>query len=263
MSETPRPEFRWLESGTGEPLLLLHGLLGDVHQWEPSMESLAEVCRPLALSLPIFDRRLSDASIDGLARHVVRFLDAMDLPRVVVAGTSLGGRVALEVALRHPDRVAGLVLVSAAGLGGRSSARVPHRPTTEFVRQRMEQAVHDPALVTPAWVRAVRSLVTTRDTALRIVHFTRAATRDDVADRLAAVRVPTLIVWGREDRITPLDHAERFHAAIHGSQLRILTRCGHMPMLEQPQAFATIVREWLDETWPRRAGVALVEEVAR
>ena len=250
MSEMPRPrpEFRWLESGTGEPVVLLHGVLGDMHQWEASMESLAESCRPLALSLPIFDRWLADASIDALARHVVRFLDAMDLPRVVLAGTSLGGRVALEVALRHPDRLAGLVLVSAAGLGGPSSARVPHRPTTEFIRERMEQAVHDPALVTPAWVRAVRSLV---------------STRDDVAGRLAEVRVPTLIVWGREDRITPLHHAERFHAAIAGSQLWVLTRCGHMPMLEQPQAFATIVREWLDETWARRAGVALVEEVAR
>jgi pimeloyl-ACP methyl ester carboxylesterase len=263
MSETPSAEFRWLESGTGEPVLLLHGLLGDMHQWEASMESLAEACRPLALSMPIFDPRLADASIGGLAQHVVRFLDALDLSRAVIAGNSLGGRVALEVALRHPERVGGLVLAGSSGLGGRGFARTPHRPTPEVVRRRIEQAVHDAALVTPAWVQAVRSLVTTRPTAGRFVRFARAATRDDVAERLGALRAPTLIVWGREDRITPLPQGERFHASIAGSQLWVLTPCGHLPMLEQPQAFAAVVREWLEDTWARRAGVALVEEVAR
>jgi pimeloyl-ACP methyl ester carboxylesterase len=81
----------------------------------------------------------------------------------------------------------------------------------------------------------------------------RATRRDNLEHELAGVRAPTLIVWGQEDRITPLGVGERFHALIPGSQFWVLTRCGHAPMLEQPHAFTAIVREWLRETWPRRA----------
>lgn len=98
-------EFRWIESGTGEPLLFLHGLLGGMYHWEVSLETLAEVGRPMALALPIFDPKLAETSLTELGRHVTRFMDALDLHRVVLGGNSLGGHVALQVALTYPERV--------------------------------------------------------------------------------------------------------------------------------------------------------------
>lgn len=257
-------EFRWIESGRGEPLVFLHGLLGGMYHWEVSLETLAEVGRPLALALPIFDPKFTETSVDGLGRHVIAFLDALDLHRVVLGGNSLGGHVALHVALTRPERVAGLILTGSSGLFERTvTGRAPHRPSTEYVRARMEEVFYDASLVTAAWVESVRRVVTQRFTARRVVQFARAARRDNIKARLGQIRAPALIVWGKEDRITPIEVGERFHALIPDSQFWILTNCGHAPMLEQPYAFNAIVKEWLYETWERRAQLSLAPAVGR
>ena len=209
------PEFRWLERGEGEPVVLLHGLMGRMDHWDAILDHLGDQCRPMALSLPIFDARLGDVSIPGLARHVARFLDALDIPRAVVGGNSLGGHVALELALSCPHRVSGLILAGSSGLFERGFTRgVPRRPTEEYVRAKLEEVVYDRALVTPGWVESVRETANTRACALRIVRFAKAAKRDCIAERLPGLRLPTLLVWGMNDAVTPPDVARRFNALI-------------------------------------------------
>jgi len=242
-------DFRWLERGEGEPVVLLHGLMGQMHHWDPTLDVLAEGARALAPMLPLFERSWTDLSIQALARWVVDFLDALDLGLAVVGGNSLGGHVALATALLAPERVAGLVLTGSSGLFERGFTRgVPHRPTAAYVRERMEEIFYDSSLVTPEWVDAVQTSVLEPATALRLLRVARAARRDNVEARLRDINVPTLLVWGREDRITPLAVAERFHDLIRGSELVVLNRCGHAPMLEHPEAFGAIVRAWLEET---------------
>jgi pimeloyl-ACP methyl ester carboxylesterase len=109
-----------------------------------------------------------------------------------------------------------------------------------------------PTLVTPQWVESIRHIVTTPHLALRVLRAARAAKHHNVEERLGDIRVPTLIVWGKEDRITPHEVAERFHTHIPGSHLVYLPNCGHAPMLEQPKAFDAAVSEWLVETRARR-----------
>jgi len=100
MPQAMIPRFRWLEHGAGEPpLLLLHGLMGEIDHWQPTLERLAPHCRALAPMLPIFDPGLRDISIHALAAWIVRLLDSLDIPRAVLGGNSLGGHVALEAAL--------------------------------------------------------------------------------------------------------------------------------------------------------------------
>jgi 2-hydroxy-6-oxonona-2,4-dienedioate hydrolase len=243
------PEFRWLERGEGEPVVLLHGLMGRMDHWEAVLEYLGDQCRPMALSLPIFDARLGEVSIPELARHVARFLDALDIPRAVVGGNSLGGHVALELALSCPDRVSGLILAGSSGLFERGFTRgVPRRPTAEYVRAKLEEVVYDRALVTPSWVESVRQVANTRACALRLVRFAKAAKRDSIAERLPALRVPTLLVWGMNDVVTPPDVGRRFNALIAESRLWLLARCGHVPMLERPLPFNRVVADWLETT---------------
>jgi pimeloyl-ACP methyl ester carboxylesterase len=247
------PTFRWLERGEGEPALWLHGLMGEMDYWEATLEALQGVCRPLALTLPLLDPRLGGVSVPELAAYVRRFMDAIELPAAVVGGNSLGGHLALALALAHPERVTGLVLTGSSGLLERGFARgVPHRPTSAYVRERMEEVFHDPALVTPEWVERVRGIVTTRDLARRLVQVAGAARRDNLEARLAEIRVPVLLVWGRDDRITPPEVGSRFHALLPDSELVVLPRCGHAPMLEQPERFADVVWAWLTRTRPRR-----------
>jgi len=251
------PEFRWLERGHGEAVVLLHGLMGEMGHWEPVLEHLGGGCRAMAPLLPIFDPRLAEPSLEALADHVVRGLDGLGIERAVVGGNSLGGHVALTLALRCPARVSGLILTGSSGLFERGFTRnVPHVPTAEYVREKMEEIFYDPDLVTPSWVEAVRRLVTTRSSALRVIQFARAAKRDHLEPRLPEIAAPALLVWGKEDRITPAEVAERFQRLIPQAELTYITNCGHAPMLEHPAVFARIVAEWLRETAPRRAAAA-------
>ena len=245
--------FRWLERGDGDAVVLLHGLMGEMDHWESSLETLGAICRPIALELPLFDAGLEDVSVPGLAGYVRRFMEVLELRPSIIGGNSLGGHVALELALAQPGWVAGLILTGSSGLFERTFTRkVPHRPTAGYVREKMEEIFYDPALVTPEWVESIRRIVTTRRTALRVLQVARATRRHNVEERLSQINVPTLLVWGKDDRITPTDVAERFHARIRGSQLVYLPNCGHAPMLERPEAFNAAVGEWLVETRARR-----------
>jgi pimeloyl-ACP methyl ester carboxylesterase len=127
----------------------------------------------------------------------------------------------------------------------------------------VEEIFYDAALVTAAWVESVRRLLTERFTARRVLRFAQAARRHSLEHQLGEIRMPTLMVWGKEDQITPIEVGERFHALVADSQFWTLTNCGHAPMLEQPYAFNAIVREWLYETWDRRAQLSLVSGKAR
>ena len=251
------PEFRWLERGNGEAVVLLHGLMGEMDHWEPVLQHLGGRYRAMAPLLPIFDPLLPEPSLAALADHVVGGLDGLGIERAVVGGNSLGGHVALTLALRWPARVSGVILTGSSGLFERGFTRnVPHLPTAEYVREKMEEIFYDPELVTPSWVEAVRRIVTTRASALRVVQFARAAKRDSLEARLPQVAAPTLLVWGKEDRITPVEVAERFQRLIPDTELTFITNCGHAPMLEHPAIFARIAEEWLRETAPRRGAAA-------
>ena len=261
MIERRSREFLWRECGTGKPVLLLHGLMGEVDHWEAILNHLGRFCRPVALGLPIFDPSLPEISLPSLGEWVRGFMDAQRIPRAVVGGNSLGGHVALEMALAHPDRVSGLILTGSSGLFERSFTRgVPHRPTSEWVREKMEEVFYDPALVTSQWVEAVLRVVSTRESALRVLHAARASKHRNMEDCLPAIDTPTCIIWGEEDRITPPDVARRFHALLPHSDLFLVPRCGHAPMLEQPEAFNAILTGWLLRGGLQQEHLALMAE---
>ena len=230
------PTFRWLERGEGEPIVLLHGLMGRMDHWDSTLQALAPIGRPIAPDVPILDEALGDPSVGGLTEHVRAFLDALEIQTAVVGGNSLGGHLALELALRAPQRVNGLILTGSSGLFERSFNRgVPHVPTAEFVRQKMEEIFYDTSLVTPAWVEAVRRTLTTRPLARRIVQVARSAKRSNLESRLGRIGAPTEV-------------AERFAALIPNAELVFIANCGHAPMLEQPSVFNAVVEDWLQDT---------------
>jgi pimeloyl-ACP methyl ester carboxylesterase len=101
------PEFRWLERGTGEPVVLLHGLMGQMHHWDVVLDAVGAGYRLIAPTLPVFHPELRETSVGALGRYVLRFLDALDIPRAVLGGNSLGGRWSTASVCRgwcSPDR---------------------------------------------------------------------------------------------------------------------------------------------------------------
>src|SRR5262249_62029503 len=113
------------------------------------------------------------------------FMEAVELPPAIVCGNSLGGHIAVELALSSPGWVEGLILTGSSGLFERTfTSRVPHQPTRAYVRERMEEIFYDPSLVTPEWVESIRRIVTTRRTARRVLQVARGAHRDNIDDPL-------------------------------------------------------------------------------
>ena len=250
-------EFRWVEAGEGIPVLCLHGLFGTTEHWENTIETLSLRSRAMALTLPIFETPPDDLSVTGLRAYVEAFMDVERVPPAIVVGNSLGGHIALDLALHAPERVRGLVLSGSSGLFERSFTRgVPHRPSAQFVREKMAEVFYDPAMVTPERVEEVRHCVSRRSYVLRVLQVSRSAKRYNLEDRLHEVRCPTLLVWGTEDRVTPRDVAIRFLEGIPSATIRLVPDCGHAPMLERPEAFARAVEEFLDSIAPEAAAIS-------
>jgi pimeloyl-ACP methyl ester carboxylesterase len=220
--------IRAYRSGTSGPFVLfLHGTGGSGKAWYHQLRRLAPDYRAIALDLPGYGHsELTEGvtSVDDYAPFVIRCLDALGVDRAVVVGNSMGGRVCLQLALDHPERVQGLVLVDSSGI------RVPGVPmlspadvgAEEFARALFfRPAMSSVPAGRPAWLDTMERL-------------TQRPLRGDLGDRLGEIAVPTLILWGQHDRVIPPAYAEALHRGIRGSQLVWIARAGHVPMLERP-----------------------------
>lgn len=176
--------------------------------------------------------------------------DAVGLPRSVVLGHSSGGAVALRYALASPHRVSHLILMSTAPRWTvpsplRVGARVPATETEmrDQVRESIARAVRDPAKFAHAMDELLPKM---RFSPERLRWVAEAGAREyDVRDRLGEIRVPTLIIHGREDAMIPLSDAEELHGGIPGSRLAVLEDCGHWPHVEKRAEFVRSVKEFL------------------
>jgi pimeloyl-ACP methyl ester carboxylesterase len=240
------------EGGAGRPLLYLHG--AGTFWWMPVHDRLAARRRVL---LPVYPGFGASEGLDAietmedLVLHTLDVLDALGVDRVDVVGLSLGGWLGAELALRHPARVTRLVLVDAAGV------RVPGVPMEDpfmlpLPRLR-ELMFHDPASPVaralfpdgPPPPEQLETILRGREAAARLL-WSPAQQYRRLTGRLWRIRAPTLVVWGREDRLIPLAYGEAYAHGIAGARLEILDRCGHLPPFEHPERFAELVLGFLD-----------------
>ena len=240
-----------------QPVVLIHGTSASLHTWEGWVRALQGRRRVITFDLPGFgltgpftgDYAPDDYSGDALARFTLDLLEAMRLPRVVIGGNSLGGEVAWRVASLAPQRVAGLILVDASGLPfkpgvrplGWMLARVPvlNRITEwvlprSLVEQGLAQVYGDPRRVTPALVDRYFELALRAGNrhalSLRLQHLGA----DAGAERIATLKLPTLILWGGRDRLIPPATAQAFAQRIAGSRVVVFDALGHVPQEEDP-----------------------------
>ncbi|HEY8368858.1 MAG TPA: alpha/beta fold hydrolase [Thermodesulfobacteriota bacterium] len=234
----------------------LHGLFGRPDHWAAVRLAFGARHRVVAPALPLTLEQ-ARGGVPALTRFVAGWLSAQGIDQVVLLGNSFGGHVALDFALRYPSRVAGLVLAGSAGLLERGFTRgVPASPSPAFVRAKLEEVFHDPRFVTEGLVREVHGLLEDRGYARAMIAWARATRDYPMAEHLAAIFAPTLLVWGEEDRITPLAVAKAFLAGLPDAHLVTIPRCGHAPMLEAPGAFVAAVAGFLERLAARGAGRA-------
>jgi pimeloyl-ACP methyl ester carboxylesterase len=254
-----RSMYNTLEHGRGTPLVMLHGMMGAPTNWEGIFEGLPGTCRAVALRFPFFEDGYILDSVPAVADYAEGYLEEAGFRRVVLCGNSLGGHVALELIGRRPDRVCGLILTGSSGLFERTFGTVVTRPPRAWVREKVEEIFYRPAHVTEAMVDDVIDIISNRDNVRVLIQIAKSAKRDNVTERLKAIACPALLIWGRQDHITPPDVAEEFHRYLPRSELRWLDECGHAAMMEQPAAFCRVLGEW----WERHicpAGAAAPAE---
>jgi 2-hydroxy-6-oxonona-2,4-dienedioate hydrolase len=228
---------------------MLHGVLGQAANWARLLPWLPAGCHGVALEFPLFESPSPLATLEALEQYVAGFIHTLNAPRVVIAGNSIGGHVALGLALRLRERVAGLVLTGSSGLLERTYGNIPGiPPPREWLTERIREVFHDPCCTTQEMVDAISRVLAQRQHVRRLLSLFMSARNDNVTSRLGSIHCPVLLVWGRQDIVTPPAAALRFHQLLPDSELHWIDACGHVPMLEHPQRFAELLSDW----WERR-----------
>jgi len=242
--------IRYAEAGgdsKATPVLLLHGMMGTVDNWEDLIPAVADAgYRIVCPVLPMYTIKLREANLQGIVDFVRRFTDLTGMERAVVTGNSFGGHVAAMYAMQFPERVAGVVLSGASGIYEvEMSSSVMRRNDKNYLRPRVEKTFYDPVHVTDELLDDVIDIITDREKAIRLIKFARAVEKTSIKGELDRIQAPTLLVWGKQDEITPPDVADTFHDGIPNSELHWIDKCGHVPMQERPEEFNRVYLEFL------------------
>jgi pimeloyl-ACP methyl ester carboxylesterase len=274
-------------AGQGPPVVLIHGVAGRASQWDQVVELLAEtrtVIAPDLLGHGESAKPRGDYSLGAHASGIRDLLVGLNFERASIVGHSLGGGIAMQFAYQFPERCERLVLVSSGGLGEEVHPllRAATLPGSEFVlpllaHPRVLQAVSllpralgrlglrtRPDLTEMA--RGYQSL-SNAEARNAFIHTLRSVIdptgqRINATDRLyLSSRMPSLILWGRRDRIIPVQHAQPAHEGMSGSRLELFDNAGHFPQLDDPVRFARTLQDFFHETEPARLDTGMMREL--
>lgn len=239
-------KFSYIEEGEGTPVLLLHGLMGSLSNFDSVVEGLRRNgYRALIPSLPLYTISLLKASVKGLSSYVHQFVKHKQLEDFYILGNSLGGHISLVFTKRHPEHVKGLVLTGSSGLYENAGSSYPKRGSRDYVEEKTKEVFYNPATATPALVDEVYDIVNNRAKILHILSISKSAIRHNMEKDLPKIAKPTLLIWGRNDIVTPPEVAVQFNQLLPHSELQWIEKCGHAPMMEHPIIFNRLLIEWL------------------
>lgn len=241
-------KFEYLEIGEGAPLILLHGLFGALSNFSDLIEKFKATHKVIVPLLPLFDLDILHTSVTGLAKHVTQFIEHKEYQNIHLLGNSLGGHVGLVYVLKHPEKVKSLTLTGSSGLFENAMGdSYPKRGDYEYIKTKTAQTFYDPAMATPALVDEVFEITRNRLKVIKIIALAKSAIRNNLGEELNQIIVPTCLIWGKNDTVTPPFVAEEFHKLIPNSELHFIDKCGHAPMMEVPTEFNNILSTFLNK----------------
>ena len=241
-------EYKFIDEGQGEVLLLLHGLFGALSNWGGVVEAFSKNYRVVIPLMPIYEMPLHKASVPGLVHFVEGFVKFKGLHDLTLLGNSLGGHVALVYTLENPNQVKRLVLTGSSGLFEDSmGGSFPKRGNYEYLKERVEYTFYKPETATKELIDEVFSITNSNSKCMRIITIAKSAQRHNMAKDITRIQVPTLLIWGLNDTITPPHVAHEFDRLIKHAELHFIDECGHAPMMEQPDTFNKILNKFLQK----------------
>lgn len=240
--------FSFIDEGEGEVLLLLHGLMGALSNWEDTVNEFKSQYRVIIPMLPIYDLPLLTTGVKTISKYVHKFVKYKKLKNFTIVGNSLGGHAGLIYVLSHPTFVRALVLTGSSGLYENSfGGTFPRRESYDFIKEKVEFTFYDPKTATKELVDDVFKTVNDRHRVIRILAMARSAIRHNMQGDLHKIHIPVGLIWGRNDKVTPPEVAVEFDQYLPNSELVWIDKCGHAPMMEQPEDFNKALKEFLDK----------------
>lgn len=254
-----RPAVSYLERGSGPTLVLLHAFPLSSEMWNAQLETLSDRYRVIVPDLPGFGGSpvVPEWTVDSAADGLAEFLEGLGVPGlVVVGGLSMGGYIALAFARRHPDRLRGLILADTKAEPETDEAKANRDKMMAFAKEHGSAAVIDSMMGKmvsettkadrPAVVAAVKQLASEQYPDGIVAALKALRDRPDAVPGLSTIRVPTLVIVGADDALTPPSAARKMVDAVPIARLEVLPSAGHLANLEVPDAFTGAVRGFLD-----------------
>lgn len=255
--------IHYQEKGEGAPLILLHGFTSSTYSWKDVFEPLSKSFRVIAVDMKGFgfsSKPEGDYTRRAQAKLVGQLLNHLKIEKAWLAGNSMGGEVALNVALQNPQRVLGLILLDVGGVSVKGSGSlapgyllvpVVGRVLTalsltsdKLVREGLERSFYDDAKVSTERVEYYHRPLKTRGGQLAALRARTQAGQFPVEPELARIATPTLIIWGADDELIPLEAGRKLNSLIGGSKLVVFEKCGHVPQEEMPERVVDEIKKF-------------------
>jgi len=239
--------FKYVESGFGQPIIILHGLLGGLSNFKGVLGYFPEKGYQIIIpELPVYSLPIINTSVKSLSHFLHEFIIHKGLKNVILLGNSLGGHVGLLFTRDYPELVKGLVITGSSGLYENNMGDgYPKRGNYEYIKTKSEDVFFDPKIATKEIVDEVFETVNDRNKLVRTLALAKSAIRHNMSKDLLKMKTPVAIIWGAQDCVTPPSVADEFHSLLPDSDLYWIEKCGHAPMMEHPDQFNSTLDTWL------------------
>jgi 2-hydroxy-6-oxonona-2,4-dienedioate hydrolase len=239
----------YIDTGDGPVVILLHGLFGKLAMWKPAIEVLRKNFRVIVPRLPIFELPADRTNIGHLSNLLHEFIEFHRLRDVNLVGHAIGGQVALCYAHDHPRNVSRIVLSGSNGLFESSdfqAATSAEVSDYNYVDEQVRAAFYHGDEAPEALVDEIYAAVQNTTMLRNISSLIQSSRQNSVEMFLNKLDHRVMLLWGLEDKITPPEVALHFHDFLQNSEVRFIEKCGHLPMIEEPETFTKHLLSFLD-----------------
>jgi pimeloyl-ACP methyl ester carboxylesterase len=242
-------KFSYLEAGEGQPIILLHGLMGALSNFEGVLNHFSAIgYKVLIPELPIYNLPILKTNVKNLSKFLKDFMIFKKIDSAILLGNSLGGHIGLYFTKLNLKNVNAIVLTGSSGLYEKSLGDTyPKRGNYEYIKTKTEEVFYDPKIATKEVVDDVYALVNDRTKVLKTLTIAKSAIRHNMAKDLPKMNIPACVIWGENDTVTPPEVAVEFQRLLPDANLFWVKKCGHAPMMEHPEEFNQILENWLKE----------------
>jgi pimeloyl-ACP methyl ester carboxylesterase len=254
-------KVRYAESGESpRHILLIHGLGGSAESWKNNIDVLGRdfhVFAPDLIGFGHSDKPEMLYTVKAFTKFIADFLDAVGIKKTNVVGSSMGGQIAAEFAIAHPNKVEKLVLISPAGIPPKSFkgtkelksyVRMFDAKDFEDVRKAVTPVDSDRSAITDEYVKSVYQYAMMNGAKQAFMSSLKeSASAPRLANRLNSIKAKTLVIWGKDDRLIPVKYCEPFITKMENCKLLLIEKCGHRPHVEKPDLFNKVVIDFLQD----------------